>query len=1276
MAGVEPVLRWHFAMMGAQPSLGQLTAVLAICMVCLPQACPASATDSVVAQLIASARFWSDNQRDDLAIQQVRKALLIAPDNPEALGALGLIEVRLNHMVDATRLLSRLTTLSPNSEATRELYYAYQVAGPQKQEFATIRRLSNTDQTAEAVRRLKVLFSKGPPQGDLAAEYFDVLAQNPPDRAAAIAALLQVVARRPENLDAALTLASLLNRETATRMEAAEIVSRVFKNPRANRSSVLNVWRRVLRAAGDDPAYLEQFRAYLAVAPDDVEFKELLAAAVSREQAQRARDTDPYWLAQRKGLLLLERGNVASAAPLLEKAMTRRKNDPELLGGLGILRMRQSRQMEALPLFQRAAQLDASGREKWEGLAATARFWGTLNQSGDAAKRGDMAKAERYARAAIAMQPDNAYARKVLVDTLLAQKKWKQAEPLLRRLLAQRTVDIDVLRDMGTLLRESGRANEIEHLMNGLRSRFAGKGLQAFQQLRADQLSANADLLLRQDKVGQALEKLELSLRDAPYAAWTRYTLARTYLRLGLPKLGQSVMDEGFALSKAPDMSYATALYRNGQDDVPGAMIAMARIAQAQRTEGMRALALNLQAQRLLKEARGQFAKNDLAAGKKSLDRAAALAVNDPYMLASLGSEWIAQGDSEHGLGLLRNWIRAHPAKADADILLRYGDLLASAGHEDQLKNWLTNVAKVPDLTDAQRRRLEDQSLRRILRATDTALSDEDYERAEVLLHQVDAAGRKDQRWSLELVDLRREQGRYAEARAVLASLLAKKPDDFEARLALARVLERSGDRKEALAMVRGVVGEAPPEDIDTRLSAARRLVALRRPREAAVLVSDLRDQFGERAEVTVQQGRILESLGQYDLAKVQYQAALKQEMEHGVKGTAAQEALGDLELRRQPLIETALTPSYNVGTPGVSLLHAVASPVRVQVPQGYDGHWFFHADSVKLDAGTLDDTADAFSWQSFGQFAAFPESAHGSFDTKAAGVALGAGFEADNWRADLGTTPLGFPVKNLVGGLRVDIPNDYAGLTVNASRRPVTSGVLSYAGVRDPVSGELFGGVVRTGVNVRVSRDVGKASVFAQLGAGVFTGRNVEPNRAYTLRTGFRVPISSGRNWRLTTGLTGDYWHYAKNLDFYTYGQGGYDSPQRYLSAGVPLRLEGRSGGTSWGLQATFGLSQTYETSSEFFPLRPDLQLKAAQAGNDNVHPGGPGYGVSYSVQGIVEHGFTRHIIGGLSFSIDRSTGHYHAPSAVMIYLRYVFNPGKGLIKLPPHEVQQYADY
>jgi tetratricopeptide (TPR) repeat protein len=1237
-----------------------------------------AATDGTVAQLIASAHFWVDKQRDDLAIQQIRKALLIVPDNAEALGALGLIEVRQNRLVEASRILARLDTLSPNSDATRELGYAYMLAGPSKQEFATIRRLASTGQTQEAVRRLKILFSKGPPEGDLAGDYFDVLAQNPPDRAGAIAALRRVVARHPDNLNASLTLAGLLNRESDTRMEAATIVSRVFKDPGANRPAVLNVWRRILRAAGSDPAYLESLQAYVAAVPSDTEFKDLLTTTQAAQQAQRTLAADPYWRAEQEGLRLLSQGNVAAAAPLLEKAMIRRSDDPELLGGLGLLRMRQSRQIEALPLFERAARLDAAGRDKWKGLADTARFWGTLQQSSAAARRREMARAEQYARAAVAMQPSNAYAREVLIDSLLAQKKWHEAEPMLRKLLAQRTVDIGVLRDMDTLLRGSGRADQIEPLMRGLQNRFTGADKKAFRKLNADQLSTDADNLLAQGKTGQALEKLEQSLRNDPESAWTRYTLARTYLRLGLPKLGQSVMDEGFALSKASDMSYATALYRNAQDDLSGATAAMARIPQAQQTEGMRALVRNLQAQRLLQQARALYANGDRAGSEKDLNSAAALAVDDPNMLASVGSEWIDQGHSSRGLGLLDKWIRSHSAKPDVDVLLRYGDLLGSAGREDELKKWLDPIGRNYVLTAEQRQRLEDQGLRRVLRLTDQALTDEDYPRAQALLNSVGAAGRADQRWSLELVDLRRAQGRYADARSILASLLAKAPTDFDARLALARVLEQSGERRDALTLVREVAQDVPPDDVDTRLSVARRLVALRRPREAEVLTDDLHRRFAELPQVTVQQGRILESLGKYDLAKVTYQSALKQETKAGVRpgpdGTAAQVALDDLELRRQPLVETAFIPAYNVGTPGVSLYHAIQVPLHVQIPQGYDGHWFLHADTVRLDAGILDDTSDSYSWRSLGQFAASPQSAHGSYHTRASGVALGAGFEADNWRVDVGTTPVGFPARNLVGGVRVDLPNDYVNVTASVSRRPLTSSVLSYAGVRDPVSGDVYGGVVRTGVDVRVSRDIGNTSVFAQLGAGVFTGHNVASNEAYTLRTGFTVPILSGRGWTVSSGLVGNYWHYARNLDFYTFGQGGYYSPQRYLSAGVPLRWEGRSGKASWGLQATVGVSRTYEADSDFYPGRPDLQALALQAGNSNVHAGGPGGGISYSAQGIFQYNFTPHFVSGISFSLDRSTD--HAPSSVMVYFRYLFNPDKGPVRYPPSGVKQYSDF
>jgi Tfp pilus assembly protein PilF len=1233
---------------------------------------------SVVNKLIASARFWTARKRDDLAIAQIRKALQIAPDNPDALATLGLIEVHMNRLVEASRLVSRLNTLSPDSDAARELDYAYRVAGPDKQEFATIRRLSYSH-PAEAVRRLNALFPKGPPQlGDLAADYYDTLAQNPPDRARAIAGLRQVVAMHPDNLKAALNLAYLLNRTSATRMEAASIVERLYKNPASNKPSVLNVWRRVLRAAGSDPAYLKSLQAYLAVEPDDTEFGDLLKATLAVRNKRQALEADPYWQAQREGLALLDKGQTASAAPLLEKAMKKRGNDPELLGGMGILRMRQGRQAQAEELFRRAAKLDKTKRRKWLDLAATAKFWNTVDLSSKAGDSGNQALAERYARAALSMQPSNAYAQTLLVDALIAQKKWRQAEPMLRRLLAGPSPDVGTARSMCALLRGTGRAGEIEPFLSKLEPRYSGERRVAFTRLRADQLGIDADQLLKQGKTGQALEKLEQAIKYDPDSAWTRYTLARTYLNLNLPRLGSEVMDEGLAQSRSDDMRYAAALYRNATDDVQGAIAVLDQVPGKRQTAGMRTLSRKLRAERLLKQARMQFARGEPEKAGQSLRTAQNLASDSPYTLASIGSEWIDRGDADRGLGVLARYIHEHSASPDAGVLLRYGDLLASAGRESQLYNWLAEIRKMPNLDAGQKERLYDQGLRQVLRQADHALSLDDFGLAESILMHARDEYRADPRWRIELAGLRREQGQYAEARKILKAVLAKDPDNFDAQLALARVSEQSGDRRQSLAEVDAVVERARPDDVDTRLSASRRLVALGHARQAKVLTDSLHQRFPGNSDVTVQQGRVLEALGDYDAAKKTFQAALNQEAASGDNtesgGTPAQRALRGLDLRRQPLIETAVVPTYDSGTPGVSELHSLVVPLHVQIPNGYAGHWLLHADTVKLDSGTLRPSADNYSWNSFGQYAASPDADRSAVHTHATGVTLGAGYETDDWRVDIGTTPVGFLVQNVVGGVKVDIPNDYVSLRVNASRRAVTSSELSYAGVRDPVSGSVYGGVVRSGLDVRIARDIGDADVFAQLGAGVFTGRNVETNQAYTLRTGFTVPILQGPNWRVESGLIGNYWHYQKNLDFYTYGQGGYYSPQRYMSAAIPLDWSGRSGRLSWGLHTTLGISQAYTADSNFYPTRPDLQAAAARAGNDNVHEGSRSTGVSYSVAGILQYKFTRHVVGGISFSIDRSTS--YEPSSAMIYFRYLFNPDTEPVRFPPHGAQQYADF
>lgn len=53
---------------------------------------------------------------------------------------------------------------------------------------------------------------------------------------------------------------------------------------------------------------------------------------------------------------------------------------------------------------------------------------------------------------------------------------------------------------------------------------------------------------------------------------------------------------------------------------------------------------------------------------------------------------------------------------------------------------------------------------------------------------------------------------------------------------------------------------------------------------------------------------------------------------------------------------------------------------------------------------------------------------------------------------------------------------------------------------------------------------------------------------------TGYYYKVINENNRRVTVGLNNMIWHYDKDLSGYTLGQGGYYSPQEYLSFAVPV--------------------------------------------------------------------------------------------------------------------------
>ncbi|WP_296651484.1 cellulose synthase subunit BcsC-related outer membrane protein [Paraburkholderia sp.] len=1330
---------------GEAPLAARLARLLALLMAASPclawaqtpasPAAPAPASpaqpNAQIAQLLSAARMWEAKNRPDMARGIVQKALLIDPNQPDALALLGLVELRSNRPAEAAKILARLRKQQPNAPATQELADAYRIATSGKVEMAQIRLLANAGKAEEASQRLLALFPNGAPAGDLASDYYRILAGTPAGRARAIDELRVRVRQNPNDPRVALILGDLLTDRVETRMEGLNLIYRAYRRQDANHAQALQLWRRALGSGTrDDPNYFIWYYRYLQEVPDDTDVQQVVAelgkrlgptgqaqalagaqnlaatggtgstggtggtagtGGTGKPAAAAPRRPSPGAQARARGLAQLDRGDLRGAEASLQSASRANPNDGATIGALGLVRLREGRHDEARELFARALRLDRSNAGKWRSLLQTATLWGTIARARAANQQGKPEEGESLARDALKLDPGNTSALGILADALIAQQKYPEAESVLRPLVDAPKPDMDALRSLVTVLRETHREDEIEPLIASTAPRVSGSmsgSTAELNRLRAELLSIQADALIAENRKSPAIAKLEEAVQLTPDNAWTRFTLARQYRDLGLPALGRQVMEDGLKVSAAPDMRYASALYLNSVDDVDAAAALLDAIAPADRSQGMRDLMGNLAAQKKVAQARQLIAQGKEQEAQAVLDAAAADVPNDPQMLATVGREWIAIGQPDKGLKLVTDWLDAHPDDPAANgARVRYGELLAAAERDEALAQWLASTRARAGITDEQRAALDDQLLRLAARESGRQMEAGDYRAAERTLAAVPDALKSNRRWLLAQADLLDAKGDYKGAMASARQVLATQPDDADARLTVARMLERMGEEREAADMVRAVLADTPGDDIDTRLSVARRFTSLGLNDEAQGVVDSLRERYPERSDITVQAGRVAQARGHYNEAASLFRTSRTQEQAEGVQPdadgtTSASRALQGLEDRRQGQVATEWYQSNLSGTPGISQMNATEIPLYVRIPNGYTGHYFFHADTVFLDAGTLPANSFDDAYQ-YGKIAALGNQVLGPVDNTATGVALAAGYEFsganDSWRADIGSTPIGFPITSVLGGLQYRHEFSRASLSFDLSRRAMTSSLVSYAGGRDPVTGETWGGVVRNSATVRGAQDFGPGTVFTSVSFGLLTGTNVRTNQELRVRSGYDWPFFKRPNQVISSGLTINYWEYSKNEHFYTFGNGGYYSPQSYLSFSIPFNWIGRYRKLSWELGASVGLSFTNENESPYFPTRPDLQqqaverLSAARLGSP-FFGGGSGGGFSYTLLAALEYRITPHWVAGGRVSIDRSRD--YAPNVGMVYLRYFLSKQHGPVPYPPRPVTPYSQY
>jgi predicted Zn-dependent protease len=794
---------------------------------------------------------------------------------------------------------------------------------------------------------------------------------------------------------------------------------------------------------------------------------------------------------------------------------------------------------------------------------------------------------------------------------------------------------------------------------------------QARDALLASALDQRAAARSAAGDVAAAIADLEAAIQLAPRDPWMRYRLAGFYRTRQALERGRAVMSEGVQL--APDdgeMRYAQALYLSSLDDYLAAFAAVDGIEQGQRTANMTALRDRLQVAIARDSARRLKNSGDTDAARAALREVEPLATHNIERARELAYAWIELGEAEHGISLL-DASRAGAGAGDSVGLLTWAQVLNRAEDSARLDAALNQLRARPPLSEPER--LEVARLQRALdlRTIRSLERGRRFAEAARRLDELLAREPQDRALRVARADLDIAAGHPGLARDRYAALVHEQPEDLDTHLSYIRALTDTGDIALAHQQLQAVEGQVPTDDVEVRLSLARRQLALDDPSAALLTLHALLSISPPRADVLLLAGRAELAQRHFATARGYFEQA--ERAAEGDDVFAARDALEGIDARLQSGMAAALLFMHRPGTPGLSQLDAAAIPTSWLFAKGYEQRFTVRADAVRLDIGRLSGDFNTAALLGTTQAAGGLPARHYSNDQQS-GLSLGVVYQTDAFAVDVGSTPLGFLLPNIVGGVEWTPTWNSADVTLGIARRAVTSSELSYAGLRDPITGKSWGAVVQSGPYAGIGLYRERYSVSGSLRFTELAGTHVLGNQFFGAQAATDWKFFSGKDVGADTGLTLKYWNYRHNLLNYTFGSGGYYSPQSYVTLAVPLELTGARAGWIYRLRVSVAWSVSDSKSIAFYPNDTALQRAAMRSplpsGYDApIFAGGRSSATSFSAYAAFEREVAHALVFGAMFDVDR-TDFYH-PTVISLYVRHAFAPWTP--RPPPRPTRPY---
>lgn len=1237
----------------------------------------AESTNPALQALFDQAAYWHQKAHDDLAKSSLQKVLMVEPNNTQALYLLALYSQQSGSTAEAAQWRARLSAASPNDPHLTELDNARQLQTIPQAQLSLARQQARSGNIAASLQTWRNTFNGNEPPPSVAAEYYLTMAGDRALLPQAVEALRQFSADHPQDTGAKLALGKAMTYQESTRRQGIDLLGTLADgNKDADRSL-----RQALLWLGPQASDASLYQTWQQRHPQDNAVMDYYRKNVGGAE-------------KGAGFTALNSGDVSNAQNNFEKVLQANPQDADALAGMGYVAQRAGRYAEAADYLTRAAQMGGDQSDARQKQAADARFYAQLATAQQALKSGDSAQALALSEPLAQADGEKGVAAKLFrADVQRRSNQLDQAEQTYRAILQSDANNRNAKEGLFYVLRQQNRSAEANTLLASLpdsvRQSVAPRGNST------DPIRAQAKREVAAGNNSAAIATLNSGIQRYPNDGWLRLDLARIYRAQGDNMMAANIMQPAMRSGASTNELYAGALNASESGAWQQASLLLSRIPNGSKSSDMRELAQRVNFNLQMATADQYLAQGSNAAAANTLRALASTPPANPVDAGNLAQKLAKAGDLTTAVSVVRSNMQRGIQGNAGDYAAQVA-VLNQAGLNTEAQSFLSSPELQSRSTPTQLASIRNGY---VINEVDRLREQKQYAAAYDKL--VGALQHDPQNRDLMFAMARLYQSgkMNKEAGVVYDYLMTQDTPTQDARTGAINVALANNDVNKANTLTRGLRNEQTPD----------RLLLLARVAEAngehSQAMSYLRTARGQLIGLQGAQTGSVPSVGGLALAdnpfinrstspisgsSSTYGAVMPWQSSPDVATSSAagvtlasntpavqqsqtlrqiDNMMDDLQEKTGTWVQGQMQIRGRDGESGLSKLTEAKAPLTFSTVPFGESRFDFTMTPVSLTAGS----AAGDAWRRFGTNALVQGNVVASGDAKiddvpssstdsqkATGVELNLALKGDSYKIDLGSTPLGQDLSTLVGGVQWSPKlTDFLTLILTGERRAMTDSLLSYVGVEDKTSGKRWGRVTKNGGNALLSYDNGDAGFYVGGGAYSYIGENVASNNSVQATAGAYVRPFHSDDRELKAGMSLSWMDFSKNLSYFSYGQGGYFSPQNYASVSFPIEFTRKFDDLKVNVGGSVGYQSYSQDKSAYFPNDPTYQAQMQSLADQGYvksayYSGDSKNGIGYNLHAGADYKINKDVTIGGQLGYD-TFGDYNESTA-NLYFRYMF--------------------